>query len=216
MVNVTDRRRIMQPWQEAGDAIKESARYPFLQMKKASNLLSYIVPTGLAVQGLSKVNPKIKKFFNMAQMFGFTAEEAIDSIRKKVEKSEQPENKNLFQRLIGNVDITKLSDSDQKQLSFLEQIATQLEQKGKDESDPAIKNLKKKIMNILKGKAGLILEEATRDISMEQQQMQPQEIIQPPIMQQQMPEQISQQPGQGQQALMSILQKIKAMRGDGG
>ena len=193
---------MMQPWQEAGEATKRSAVRPFQNMAKAANLLSYALPTGLAVKGLSSLNPTLSKFFNLAANYGFSQDEAVNSLKEKFNEYKQNKKQTLFDKLVGDVDLSALDEGRQKQLGFLAPVAAKLEEKGYDIKSPEVKKLKNKIKKILGGMIGFVDKEAM--------EMEPQ---QPMGGQGQMG---AQQPGQGQQALMAILQKIQATRGQGG
>lgn len=200
----------MQPWQAAGEATKKSAKLPFFQMAKAANLLTYAIPSGLAVQGLSKLNPTLKKFFDLASQFGFSQEEALNNLKEKQTESKQTKTKSLFERLLGDVDPASINEGMQKQLQFLMPIAQKLEEKGKDEKDPAVKKLREKIGKVLKGQVGFLQKQAMElDPNALPIQSQPQAPMSGQMGQ-------SQQGGQGQEALLAILQKIQAMRGGGG
>jgi len=185
----------MQPWQRATEEILQGKREgASALMRGVNSLLRVGVPSTVALQGLSKLNPFIKKFGDIAKKFGYNEDEIVDHMREKNES--QP--KSLFRRLAGDIDVTKLDEKTTKELSFLEKIASQLEEKGKTEKDPAVKKLKKKIEKALSGMTGMVESEA---MGMEPP-MQPQQ----GMMQQQ-------GAGPGQQALMAILQKIQATRG---
>jgi len=183
----------MQPFQEAGEKFKERSKLPFQMMGKATNLLSYYVPANIAIGGLSKLNPTFDKFFKLANKFGFSEEDALENLREKEKKFEEKKSKakSVFEELLGDIDINQLPEPVQNQLGFLKTISDQLEKKGTHRESSTFKRLKKKIDEVLSGKIGELQGEA---MAMPQQTAQ-------------------QQPGQGQQALMAILQKIQASRG---
>jgi hypothetical protein len=185
--------------------------------------LSEGLPLGIAMKGLQKISPKLASYLKRGQKLGLDVEEGMRFIKDKLQpqdlsesQTQQPEKakaqarpQSLFRRLVGDIDFSQLDERTTKEISFFEKIASQLEKKGKDEKDPAVKNLKKKIDKALKGMTGMIESEA---MQMEPQQ----EIEQQPIQGQPIPGQTQiqeQQPEQGQQALMAILQKIQASRG---
>lgn len=198
----------MQPWQSAGEAIKKSAKRPFVNMAKAANLLSYAIPTNLVVQGLSKLNTKLGNFFESASRHGFSQEEALDSVRKKFEASKQKqEPQTIFQEIIADYPVESLDEEGQKQLSFIENVANQLEQKGKDITDPAFKKVKKRVSDLFKGKSGIMMQEMARSADMQQEIANQAEPMQP-----QQGQMVSGM-GPGQKALMDILQRIQQRRG---
>jgi hypothetical protein len=111
--------------------------------------------------------------------------------QEQVKEPEKPQS--LFRRLVGDIDFSQLDERTTKELSFFEKIASQLEKKGKDEKDPTVKNLKKKIDKALKGISGITGEAL--------QQMPPEEMPimggQPAPGQQPIQQPQGQQPGPG-------------------
>jgi hypothetical protein len=59
-------------------------------------LLSRLIPTGIAVKGLEKINPKISSFLGGAFGAGYTADQAIDFLREHLES---PDNKGIKARM---------------------------------------------------------------------------------------------------------------------
>lgn len=213
MVNVSNGDGMMQPYRESAKKNVERAKAPYQAMEKASTLLSYYIPTNLAIQGLSKINPQLNNFFKLAQKYGFSGEESVDLVRDKQQEFNAKEKKgSLFDEIIGDVEVETLDQNKQSQLAFLRSISDQLESKGIGLDNPAFKKIKDKVKAILSGKMEGIMGEAMAQGPMQSQEMQPQ--MQQPNPMQEPPMQA--QPGQGQQALMAILQKIQAQRGQGG
>lgn len=220
----------MQPYQRASETMQMKSQQPVSLLKKAGSLaasaggffggsaiLSNILPflaegitAETAIAGLTKINPQFGQFIDKALKSGESFDKIKEFISEKVQTAEESKPQSLFRRLVGDIDFSKLDEKTTKELSFLEKISAQLEEKGKDEKDPGVKKLKKKIEKALKGITGIADAEMMQmDQIMPQEQMQAQ---QQPMQQQGQ----SQQPGQGQQALMAILQKIQASRGLGG
>lgn len=198
----------MQPWQEAGQKHKQRAKAPFQMMGKAANLLSYYVPTSLAVKGLGKLNPTLNKFFKLARNYGFSEEEALNNVREKHEEYEEKKAKSIFQEIVGDIDISTLPENIQNQLGFLQMAAEQMERQGVGRNDPPFKKLAQKIKKVLKGKGGIMMEEVGRNYGPEDF-----EGVDFTPAASQAPQSESQQMGPGQQALMRILQQIQATRG---
>lgn len=201
----------MEPYQEASEKIKEKFEQPGRFIKKAGSLglglaagtavspivarmipfLNDLIPADLAIKGLTKINPKFGEFIDKSLKNGFSFDEIKDFLGQQAEKVEKNQSKSVFDELLGDVDINQLPEPVQNQLGFLKTISDQLEKKGTHRESSTFKRLKKKIDEVLSGKIGELQGEA---MAMPQQTAQ-------------------QQPGQGQQALMAILQKIQASRG---
>lgn len=149
------------------------------------------------------------------------ADQIKDYFMGDKEGTKQPEDetkpKSLFERLLGGVNPSTLDEGTQKQLGFLAPIAEQFEKKGKDENDPSVQKLKRKIQNILKGKQGFLEKQAMELDPLEQvaERIAPM-VAQPEQAQLAQPIQTQQGGGPGEQALMAILQQIQATRGFGG
>lgn len=100
----------MQPYQQEGQRILEQADEPGnvlknvsgkatalvgggLVLKKLTPFLSNLIPSSLAVKGISKINPTMGKFIKGAMDQGASSEEAIEFIKEKVQpKSSQSKN----------------------------------------------------------------------------------------------------------------------------
>lgn len=196
-----------------GIGLAASAGAGFGFGKLGSKILPYLsegLPLDLAIKGINKVSPALGGMIKRGQNFGLDVKEGLDFFKDKIETKAAYKEQSIFEQLVGDKDVSSLNESEQKQLGFLEMITSQLESKGKKIDDPAFKKIRKKIMNLLKGKPSMMLEEASRDMGMQQQ---PQGMPQPPQEQPVQPEAMQQQGGPGQQALMAILQKIQAQRG---
>lgn len=118
----------MQPYQEADESIKHQRGLPIRALKTAANVgagaiatataygggkeifkraipfLSKYIPQDLAIKGLSKVDPRLGKFIDVAMDAGNSFEEAKNFIQEKIEGSkeqskEQPkEDRNVIQQ----------------------------------------------------------------------------------------------------------------------
>jgi len=187
-------------------------------MGRAASLLSYYVPANLAVKGLSSLNPTIGKFSKLATEAGYSQEDVKSHLAEKMEQSKEPA-KSLFNQMLGGANPSSFPKQVQDQIQFIGMIADKFEGEGKTMESPEVKNLSKKLKNILKGKPGVAVEEIARFQGGQQGQPmgQPMQGMQPQqqAMQGQMGQAQGQQQGMGpgQQALMAILQKIQAQRG---
>lgn len=153
-------------------------------------LLSNLVPDNLSIKGLGKVDPRLGKVADKALENGYEASDVKEFIGNKIEQSQQPAQKNR---------------------NIIEQESTELHQF----IDQEIKGGRKPI------EAGAIAQNDKRFSSIIQKLMKAHKIPWSQIIEsvygaeetaQPANQQQSQQPGQGQQALMSILQKINQRR----
>lgn len=212
----------MQPYQLSGEVMKRKSEQPIRLLKKVASIgtgvaggvagksiMKKIFPilaggftTANTIKALKGVHPKIGEFIENAMNSGRSFEEIKDFLSEKASTAEKERPQSLFEKLTEGLDTSSLDPGSQKEMSFMQMIADQMEGKGKTIKDPAVKKLKKKIQNILKGKGSLatgFMQEA------------PEAEMTQPMMQQ--PQMQAAQPGAGQQALMAILQKIQAQRG---
>jgi hypothetical protein len=120
----------LQPYQEAGDQIRQSKeRFPSIVKNVASTaagigvataagslaaralpMLSKYIPKDMAIKGLSKINPALGKFAQMAFSEGYQPEEVGEFIKEKEssheEKSKQektPEKRSIIQKYSDNL-----------------------------------------------------------------------------------------------------------------
>lgn len=203
----------MQPYQEASQEIRRQKDAPGKFLKTAAltlpavagggaalsriiPFLSDMIPTSLAAKGLAKVDPRMGKFIDGAVAAGHTIDEAIGFIKDKVEPSKQ--------------EPTKQNRSIIEQYSpELFGVLKQLIGQGKSPLQAgALAQLDKQYQKVIKqmetdhSAPFSAIIESTFGSS----QQAPQQDGQP-----QQPAQV--QPGQGQQALMAILQKINSKLG---
>jgi hypothetical protein len=188
---------------------------------KALPFLSKGINPKNAIAGLTAISPKFGKFINDSLKGGETFDKIREFISDKLMKAEQSKPQSLFERLTGGIDISSLNDKAQEKLRFYIPVAAQMEKEGKDERDISVRNLKKKIDKILNnaiGKAGKLGDEFLMGEKI-QGTPEMQEYLRRAVPREQMQAQEpmpQQQVGQGQQALMEILQKIQATRGQSG
>ena len=156
----------------------------------------------------------VAPFYMKGPMAAIGAEMGLGKAKELLKTEEKPgEQKSLFRRLAGDIDVTQLDEQATKELSFLEKIASQLEAKGKTEKDPQVKKLKKKIDKALQGITGMIEGEAMamgtkgQELGMQEPQQQP---VQAPLQPQ---GQAPQGMGPGQQALMASMQEALKLLG---
>lgn len=209
----------MQPYQEASEEIKRQQSEPGriarnigstalaltgsgALISKVAPFLSSYLPQNLAIAGLSKISPKMGKFINNAMEAGYSFDAVKEFIGDKLEQSkpqekEQPkENRNIIQQYSPEL-FQFMQQEIQKGASPQEVAAVaKLNIQGKN-----FKNIIKKIEEDHKADFSAITESIFGGGQKAQAQPQPQG---------QAPQA---QPGQGQAALMAILQKIQQSRG---
>lgn len=204
----------MQPYQRAAEESKIQGEAPFRLAKKglaiggalaagAGSLsrimpfLSEFIPPGLAIKGLSKIDPRFGKFINTAMENGTNFDEVKDFIKEKAEGSQKaPDQRSIIEQYSPELH-QFLTQQIQGGRSPLEAGAlAQVSGKFKKEIDKMTKDHKTPFSSILESIFG------TGQTTQPQQQAP-----------QQMQGQQQSQPGQGQQALMSILQKINQRLG---
>lgn len=171
--------------------------------KIAQKILPYIseaLPLNVALDGIEKVSPKIANFLRRGQKMGLDIQEGMDFVKETLTEKKEPEYQSIFKKIVGDIDIESLDPGSQKELSFLKMITDQLESKGKTEKDPSIKNVARKIKNVLKGKQSMVMQEMARTMEPGMQNLNPQQ-------------QQNTQMGPGQKALMDVLQRIQSKRG---
>lgn len=67
-------------------------------MTKALPLLNKLIPAGLAVKGLSKMDGRLKQFFSSALSAGYTADHVLDYLRQRMQPAGQESEENLLQK----------------------------------------------------------------------------------------------------------------------
>jgi len=175
--------------------------------EKLMPLLSEALPLNVAMEGIKKVSPKIGRFLERGQGMGLDIQEGMEFVKEQFNKKAENESQTIFQEIIADYPVESLDEEGQKQLRFLENVANQLEQKGKDITDPGFKKIKKKVSDLFKGKSGIMMQEMARSADMQQEIANQAEPMQP-----QQGQMVSGM-GPGQKALMDILQRIQQRRG---
>lgn len=166
---------------------------------KIMPFLSKYVPVDLAIKGISKINPKIGEFLKKGQSMGLNVEEGFDFVKEKLGGDKQntraEEKRNIIQQYSPELH-SFISEEVKKGRSPIEAGAlAQVHDKFKKVIKKLTDDHKTDFQSILSTIYG------------EAQSAQPSNVQEP-----QNP-QTQQQPGSGQQALMSILQKIQQQRG---
>src|ERR1700722_6626807 len=169
--------------------------------------LSQYIPAGLAVKGLSKVNPTLGKFLKKGQEMGLDVKEGIDFIRNKLgyneeeEKKKTKQEKNIIQKYSPELH-QFISDEIKKGRTPIQAGAlAQNDKRFKSAINKLSKDHKTNWSQIIQGIYG------TGETAQPQQQMQQ---SQPVEEQAQQPQQGA---GQGQQALMGLIQQYMQSRG---
>jgi len=182
---------------------------------KIMPFLNEYIPAGLALKGINKVSPKLGAFLSKGQEMGLDLESGLDYVKDKFgsvkEKKEQAkENRNIIEQ-----------ESPELHQFISQEIAKgrpPLHAGGIAQQDKRFSEVIKKLSKKHKTDWSKIIEaiygqEAKALPEQQQQATQPQGIQpqQPQPGQQQV--QSQQQAGQGQQALMAVLQKINQRLG---
>lgn len=217
----------MQPYQKAGAMLREKSERDYGRIKKGlataatiigpaagASILSKALPflaenigAETAIKGLKAVHPKFGSFIEEGLKSGGSFDEIKGFIKEKITTAQEAEPQSIFQEIVADYPVDSLDEEGQKQLSFIENVANQLEQKGKDITDPAFKKIKKRVSDLFKGKSGIMMQEMARSADMQQEIANQAEPMQP-----QQGQMVSGM-GPGQKALMDILQRIQQRRG---
>lgn len=203
----------MQPYQRASEEIQRQGELPSKAIKTGTSLaasaygggialnkvvpfLSKYIPPDLAIKGLNKIDPRFGTFINTALKNGKSFDEIKDFIQLKTEegKESQPpkQERNIIEQYSPELnEFIKTSVS--KGMNPLEAGArARLDKKHEKTIKNIEKDHKTDWSSVLQTVFGSSINNPIRNN--QQQTQQPQQSIQ--------------QPGQGQQALMGILQKI--------
>lgn len=205
----------MQPYQRADEETRRQGEVPLKLAKTAIStgaslaggavlgrvmpFLSQHIPSDLAIKGLSKIDPRFGNFINTALQNGKTFDEVKDFIKEKAESSQEkkPDQKSIIEQYSPELN-QFITEHMQKGRSPLEAGAL-AEMGGK------FKDVIKKMVKDHKAPFSSILESVFGSAQQTQQNQQQNTQSQSPIQ--------KTQSGQGQQALMDILQKIQKSRG---
>jgi hypothetical protein len=188
-----------------GGLASAGARLGGIALGKVAPFLSKYIPKDLAIKGLSKIDPRFGKFIESALEEGMEFDEIKDFIGEKAEegqpKAKAQENRNVIEQYSPELHAF-INEQIQSGRSPLEAGAlASLDRKG----GKSFKSVIKKLEQDHKSPFSAILQSVYG--GQEAASQQPQEGIQ----QQQQGQ--PQQGGQGQAALMAILQKIQQTRG---
>ena len=180
--------------------------------KMASKVMPFLnefIPYDLALKGISKVSPELGGFLKKGMEKGLDLKEGLEFIKKNISGTEEAnspvkENRNIIQQYSPEL-FNFLEDQIKQGRDPLQAGAIA---QNDNRFAPAIKKMSKDH----KSDWSSILQTVFGQSQMAQQQ-QGQQQVQPQQMQQQQAQPQQAQGGQGQQALMSILQKIQQSRG---
>ncbi len=201
----------MQPYQEVTKEIRRQGELPLKIAKNVGAVgsaaataylgggainrvlpfLSKYIPEDLVVKGLSKIDPRYGNFINKAMAAGKSIEEVKDFIGSKIEDQNEPvkQDRNIIQQY--SPELHDFIDQEMKKgrTSIEAGAIAQNDKRFKEVINKLSKDHKTPWSNILESVYG---SQPTSNTSQQQSQ---------------------QQPGQGQAALMAILQKIQQSRG---
>jgi hypothetical protein len=209
----------MQPYQKASQERQRHEQLPFrvaeaglgvasravpyaaggALFQRALPFLSKYIPEDLAIKGLSKIDPRFGKFISKAMQEGESFEQVKSFIQGKVDEGleniHKKDNRNIIEQY--DPDLHQYIDQEiKKGRSPIEAGAlAQLQKKFMKSITKLTKDHKTPWSGILESVYGAAQEPNSQPIQQDDQQ------------------QSEQQPGQGQQALMAILQKIQQARG---
>jgi hypothetical protein len=73
-----------------------------MMLKQALSLLNQFVPVGIAMKGLQKVNPKLKRFLGTSAALGYGANEIIEFLREKAQSVGERQFRSSLQERVSN------------------------------------------------------------------------------------------------------------------
>jgi hypothetical protein len=183
--------------------------------KISSKILPFLnqyIPTDLAVKGISKLSPKLGEFLKQGQSMGLDVKEGLNFIKDKMKSSEEPakENRNIIQQYSDEL-YSFLDQNIKSGKKIIESVAAA-------DMDPKFKKIVNKIEQdhktpFTKIAQSIFKENQASQMNPSSQQQNPQGAINQLLQQSQGMQQQNPQTGQGQAALMAILQKIQQQRG---
>lgn len=209
----------MQPYQEAADQRKRQSELPMKIAKGAASVgvsalgakaaagigskilpfLSKYIPQELAIKGMSKIDPRMGKFIQKSMSEGYDYDEVKEFIGEKFEQPQSEpakQEKNIIEQYSPDLHQFLLGEMQSGRSPLEAGALASLDRKGKN-----FKKIIEKMVADHKTPWTAILQTVYGDAQGQQ-----------PSQQKQQP-QSQQQTGQGQSALMAILQKLQAARG---
>ena len=180
-----------------------------LASKAAMKILPFLseyIPADLALKGINKVMPGVGTFLKNGMKQGLTLKSGLDFLKDELTKTEpakQNENTNIIQQV--SPELHQFIDEQ------LKRGRSPLEAGAIAQNDKRFSDAISKLTKAHKSPWSSILQTVYGGQQPQQQNQGTQESAA-----QQQPGQPSNQPGQGQQALMDILQKIQQARGGQG
>lgn len=212
----------MQPYQEASEEIRRQGEMPLQIVKNAGAIagsaylgggainkvlpfLSKYIPQDLAIKGLSKIDPRYGKFINKALQAGQSFDEVKEFIGSKIEEGSESKKPNdpfsflskYSPQLSENIKTHIQSGRSPKEAAALAYTTGKFNKEIQNIQKDTKENFEDYLERLFMNSKG-----SAQDAGIMQDQGQPQ---------QGQPQQ--QQGGQGQQALMAILQKLQQARG---
>ena len=176
--------------------------------------LSKYVPVDLAMKGISKISPKLGDFLKRGQSMGLNVEEGLSYVKDQLtpKKEEPKEQRNIIEQYSPELHQFIISEMQQGRSPMEAGALASMEGK----STKGFKSAIDKIVKDHKAPWSAILQTVYGDQGVKKgQQQQPNQPHPNSAKGQQMARQeaAQQQPGQGQAALMAILQKLQQSRG---
>ena len=196
---------------------------------KALPFLNKYIPRNLAVQGLNKIDPRFGKFIDEIEQNGYSFEDAREYIKSKLEKEINPEQPQVIEEPQIQEEQQNISDKESKDdsknilMKFSPRLAQEVENYIKsghpiEEIEKIVRSPGSKLaknVDYIEQSLGMTFYDILRSIygGAKRSSKQPIESVQSsPIQEQQVAPQVSQQPGQGQKAILEAILASKEMR----
>ena len=179
---------------------------------KIAPFLNKYIPSDLAVKGISKISPQLGNILKKGQSMGLDIEEGLNFVKDQFlgSKKQEPAKQNLNIIEQESPELFKFIDQE------IRNGRKPIEAAALAQNDKRFMNIIKKLMKTHNASWSSIIESifGSGEQALPNTQQNPVNAQQPTSnVQQQAPN--TQQPGQGQAALMAILQKIQQDRGGG-
>ena len=178
---------------------------------KALPWLNELIPTDLAVKGLSKIHPKLGQFLKAGMSSGLDPKEGIEFLKNGIEKAEESakptqQSKGIVEKYSPELHqfIVQKMQEGRSPLEAIGMATLPGEKKFTNVIKKMTQETKMPLSAIIESSYGPSQGQSQKQVAQSAQQMSPQ-----PVQQTQRVPSAPQQPGQGKQALMAVLQNIQ-------